>query len=205
MKDEWAVGFILHPSSLIEDEMIQDVIRDVQHRMHGAIEALHREFKTLRTGRANVAMLDGITVDYYGTPSPISQVANVKVPESSLIVAEPWDKSMVSAVEKAIRNSDLGLNPSSDGRVVRIPVPQLTEDRRKELVKRAHHIAEESRTAIRQVRRDGNEKLKKMLKAHEISEDDEKRALDEIQKMTDKHIDEVGSILKNKEQDIMAV
>jgi ribosome recycling factor len=185
--------------------MIQDVIRDVQHRMHGAIEALHREFKTLRTGRANAAMLDGITVDYYGTPTPISQVANLKIPESSLIVAEPWDKSMVSAVEKAIRNSELGLNPSSDGKVIRIPVPQLTEDRRKDLVKHAHHITEEARTAVRQVRRDGNDKLKKMLKDHQISEDDEKRGLDEIQKMTDKHIDEVGSILKNKEQDIMAV
>ncbi len=185
--------------------MIQDVIKDVQHRMHGAIEALHREFKTLRTGRANAAMLDSVVVDYYGTPTPISQVASLKVPESSLIVAEPWDKSMVSAVEKAIRNSDLGLNPSTDGKVVRIPVPQLTEDRRKELVKRAHHIAEESRTAIRQVRRDGNDKLKKMLKGHEIAEDDEKRALDEIQKLTDKHIDEVASVLRHKEQDIMAV
>jgi len=185
--------------------MIQDVIRDIQHRMHGAIEALHRDFKTLRTGRANAAMLDGITVDYYGTPTPISQVANLKIPESSLIVAEPWDKKMVAAVEKAIRNSDLGLNPSSDGKVVRIPIPQLTEDRRKDLVKHAHHIAEEARTAIRQVRRDGNEKLKKMLKAHEISEDDEKRALDEIQKATDKHINDVGDILKHKEADIMAV
>jgi ribosome recycling factor len=185
--------------------MINDVIRDVQHRMHGAIEALHREFKSLRTGRANVAMLDGITIDYYGTPSPISQVATLKVPEPSLIVAEPWDKSMVSAVEKAIRTSDLGLNPSSDGKVVRIPIPQLTEDRRKELVKLAHHVAEEARTAIRQVRRDGNDRLKKMLKSHEISEDDEKRALDEIQKLTDKNIDEVGNILKHKEQDIMAV
>jgi len=185
--------------------MINDVIKDVQHRMHGALEALHREFKTLRTGRANASMLDGLTVDYYGTPTPIAQVANLKVPEASLIVAEPWDKSMASAIEKAIRNSDLGLNPASDGKVVRIPIPALTEDRRKDLVKRAHHLAEESRTAIRQVRRDGNDRLKKMLKNHEISEDDEKRALDEIQKMTDKHIDEVGTVLKHKEQDIMAV
>lgn len=185
--------------------MIQDVIKDVQHRMHGAVEALHREFKALRTGRANVAMLDGITVDYYGTQTPIAQVASLKVPEPSLIVAEPWDKSMVSVVEKAIRNSDLGLNPSTDGKLIRIPIPSLTEDRRKELVKRAHHLAEESRTAIRQVRRDGNDKLKKMLKGHEISEDDEKRGLDEIQKLTDKHIDEVASVLKHKEQDIMAV
>jgi ribosome recycling factor len=185
--------------------MINDVIKDVQHRMHGAIEALHREFKTLRTGRANVAMLDGLHVDYYGTPTPIAQVANLKVPEPSLIVAEPWDKSMVATIERTIRNSDLGLNPASDGKVVRIPIPQLTEERRKELVKRGHHIAEEARTAIRQVRRDGNEKLKKMLKDHEISEDDEKRALDEIQKMTDKHIDEIGAHLKLKETDIMAV
>jgi ribosome recycling factor len=185
--------------------MINDVVKDVQHRMHGAIEALHREFKTLRTGRANAAMLDSVTVDYYGTPTPIGQVASLKVPEASMIVAEPWDKTMVSAIEKAIRTADLGLNPSTDGKVVRIPVPQLTEERRKELVKRAHHLAEESRTAIRQVRRDGNEKLKKMLKGHEISEDDEKRGLDEIQKLTDKHIDEVGSVLKHKEQDIMAV
>jgi ribosome recycling factor len=185
--------------------MIQDVIRDIQHRMHGAIEALHREFKTLRTGRANVSMLDGIVIEYYGTPTPLAQVASLKVPEPSLIVAEPWDKSMVSPIEKAIRNSDLGLNPATDGKVVRIPIPQLTEERRKDLVKRAHNVAEEARTAIRQVRRDGNERLKKMLKASEISEDDEKRGLDEIQKLTDKHIDEVASVLKHKEQDIMAV
>jgi ribosome recycling factor len=185
--------------------MINDVIKDMQHRMHGAVEALHREFKTLRTGRANASMLDGILVDYYGTPTPIAQVAALKVPEPSMIVAEPWDKSMIAVIEKAIRTSDLGLNPMTDGKVVRIPIPQLTEERRKELVKRAHHIAEESRTAIRQVRRDGNDRLKKMLKGHEVSEDDEKRAMDEIQKLTDKHIDEVGTILKHKETDIMAV
>ena len=185
--------------------MIQDVLKDIQHRMHGAIEALHREFKTLRTGRANASMLDSILVDYYGTPTPISQVASLKVPESSMIMAEPWDKSMLPVIEKAIRNSDLGFNPTSDGKVVRIPIPQLTEERRKELVKRAHHVSEEARTAIRQVRRDGNDKLKKMLKASEISEDDEKRGHDEIQKATDKHIDEVASILKAKEADIMAV
>ena len=185
--------------------MINDVLKDVQHRMHGAVEALHREFKTLRTGRANAAMLDGITVDYYGTPTPLAQVATLKVPEPSMITAEPWDKSMVSTIEKAVRNADLGLNPSTDGKVVRIPIPQLTEERRKELVKRAHHIAEEARTAVRQVRRDGNEKLKKMLKGHEISEDDEKRGIAEIQKLTDKHIDEVAGVLKHKEQDIMAV
>ena len=185
--------------------MIQDVIKDMTRRMHGALDALHGEFKTLRTGRANAAMLDGITIDYYGTPTPLSQVASIKVPEASMLMAEPWDKNMVSVIEKAIRNSDLGLNPATDGKVVRIPIPQLTEDRRKDLVKRAHNAAEDSRTAIRQVRRDGNDKLKKMMKDKDISEDDEKRALEEIQKLTDKHIDEVAALLKQKEQDIMAV
>jgi ribosome recycling factor len=185
--------------------MINDVIKDIQRRMHGAIEALHNEFRSLRTGRANASMLDGVMVEYYGTATPIAQVASITVPESSMIVATPWDKTMVGPLEKAIRNADLGLNPSNDGKIVRIPVPQLTEERRKELVKKAHHIAEESRTAIRQVRRDGNDKLKKMLKGHEISEDDEKRSLDEIQKLTDKHIEEVAGIVKHKEQDIMEV
>lgn len=184
---------------------INDVIKDVQHRMHGSIEALHSHFKTLRTGRANVAMLDGVVVDYYGTPTPLAQAASVKVPEPALLVIEPWDKSMVAPIEKAIRNADLGFNPASDGKVIRVPVPSLTEERRKDLVKKAHVMAEESRTAIRQVRRDGNEKLKKLLKDKTISEDDEKRALEEIQKLTDKHIDEVASVLKQKETDIMAV
>lgn len=184
---------------------INDVIKDVQHRMHGAIEALHSHFKTLRTGRANAAMLDGIVIDYYGTPTPLAQAASVKVPEPALLVVEPWDKSMVGPIEKAIRTSDLGFNPASDGKVIRVPIPMLTEERRKDLVKKAHVMAEESRTAIRQVRRDGNEKLKKLLKDKTISEDDEKRGLDEIQKLTDKHIDEVASVLKHKEQDIMAV
>jgi len=184
---------------------INDVMKDVQHRMDSAIEALHAHFKTLRTGRANAAMLDSIHIDYYGTPTPLAQAASIKVPEPALIVIEPWDKSMVNVIEKAIRTSDLGFNPASDGKIIRVPVPSLTEDRRKELVKKAHAMTEESRTAIRQVRRDGNEKLKKMLKDHGISEDDEKRGLDEIQKLTDKHIDDVASILKQKEHDIMAV
>ena len=184
---------------------INDVINDVKHRMDSSIQALHAHFKTLRTGRANAAMLDTIHVDYYGTPTPLAQAASIKVPEPALLVVEPWDKSMVAPIEKAIRTADLGFNPASDGKVIRVPVPVLTEERRKELVKKAHVMAEEARTAIRQVRRDGNDKLKKMLKGHEISEDDEKRALDEIQKLTDRHIDEVASVLKQKEQDIMAV
>ena len=182
-----------------------DVIKDVQHRMRGAIDALHAHFNTLRTGRANAAMLDAVMVDYYGTPTPVAQAANIKVPEPALLVIEPWDKSMVAPIEKAIRNANLGFNPASDGKIIRVPVPMLTEERRKDLVKKAHVMAEESRTAIRQVRRDGNEKLKKLLKDKAISEDDEKRALDEIQKLTDRHIDEVASVLKQKEQDVMAV
>ena len=184
---------------------VKEMTKDLERRMHGAIDALHHEFRALRTGRANVSMLDGITVDYYGTPTPLNQVANLSVPESSLIVAQPWDKSMMAAIEKVIRSSELGLNPSNDGKVIRIPIPALTEDRRKDLTRRAHHMAEEARTAIRQVRRDGNDKLKKLLKDHQISEDDEKRALDEIQKLTDKHIDQVADILKHKEAEIMAV
>jgi ribosome recycling factor len=184
---------------------IQAVIKDVQHRMDSAIESLNNHFKTLRTGRANAAMLDTVHVDYYGTPTPLAQAASIKVPEPALIVVEPWDKSMVAPIEKAIRTADLGFNPASDGKVIRVPVPVLTEERRRDLVKKAHQMAEESRTAIRQVRRDGNDKLKKMLKNHEISEDDEKRALDEIQKLTDRHIDQVVEVLKHKEHDIMAV
>jgi len=185
--------------------MIKEVLKDLERRMHGAVDSLHGEFRSLRTGRANTAMLDGITVDYYGTPTPIAQVANLSVPEASLIVAQPWDKSLMAAIEKAIRSSDLGLNPATDGKVIRIPIPSLTEDRRKELVKKAHAMTEEARTAIRQVRRDGNDRLKKMLKENEISEDDEKRTLEDIQKLTDKYIDQVSDTLRNKEKEILEV
>ena len=183
----------------------KDIIKDVERRMHGAIEALHGDFKQLRTGRANIAILDGVTVDYYGTPTPIAQVASLSVPEPSLIVAQPWDKTLIPTIEKAIRSAELGLNPANDGKLIRIPIPPLTEERRKDLVKKAHGMAEDSRTAVRQVRRDGNDKLKKMLKDHAISEDDEKRALDEIQKMTDRHVDLINDTLKHKEKEIMEV
>ena len=184
---------------------IREVIKDVDRRMHGAIEALHNEFKQLRTGRASLSMLDGVKVPYYGTDTPLNAVASLSVPEPSLIVAQPWDKSLIPAIEKAIRAADLGFNPANDGKVIRIPIPPLTEERRKELTKKAHHMAEEARTAIRQVRRDGNEKLKKMQKDHQISEDDEKRSHDEIQKMTDKYIEQVNDVLKHKEKEILEV
>jgi ribosome recycling factor len=183
----------------------REVIKDVERRMHGAIESLHAEFRQLRTGRASLSMLDGVVVPYYGTDTPLNGVASLSVPEPSLIVAQPWDKSMIPAIEKAIRTADLGLNPASDGKVVRIPIPPLTEDRRKDLTKKAHHMAEEARTAIRQVRRDGNEKVKKMQKDHQISEDEEKRSHDEVQKMTDRFIEQVNENLKHKEKEIMEV
>ena len=184
---------------------IQEVMKDVSHRMDSSIQSLNAHFKTLRTGRANAAMLDTVHVDYYGTPTPLSQAASVKVPEPALIIVEPWDKSMVAPIEKAIRTADLGFNPASDGKVIRVPVPQLTEERRKDLVKKAHVMAEESRTAIRQVRRDGNDKIKKLMKDKAISEDDEKRAEAEIQKLTDKHIADVEALLAAKEKEIMQV
>lgn len=184
---------------------VKEVMKDMDRRMHGAIDALHGEFKTLRTGRASTSMLDGVVVNYYGTDTPISQVASLSVPESALIVAQPWDKTMLAPIEKAIRNADLGLNPASDGKVIRIPIPPLTEERRKELTKKAHHMAEDARTAIRQVRRDANDRVKKLQKDHAISEDDEKRAHDEIQKVTDKYIAQVDDTLKHKEKEIMEV
>ena len=184
---------------------ISEIEKDVERRMAGALEALHGEFRTLRTGRANVSLLDGVMVDYYGTATPLNQVANLSTPEPTLIVAQPWDKTMIAPVEKAVRNADLGLNPANDGKVIRIPIPPLTEDRRRELVKKAHAMSEEARTAVRQVRRDGNDKLKKLEKDHEISQDDEKRALEEVQKLTDRFIDQINDALRHKEDDIMKV
>ena len=185
--------------------MTNEVIKDIQHRMHGAIEALHRDFKTLRTGRANAAMLDGVTVDYYGTPTPISQVASLKVPESSLILAEPWDKSMLAPIEKAIRNADLGLNPMTDGKVIRIPIPQLTEERRKELVKVVRRYAEEGRVAVRNVRRDAIHHLKEAEKKGEMAFDDLGRAEEQVQKITDEHTKLIDELLKHKEAEILEV
>lgn len=184
---------------------VKEIEKDVERRMQGAIDAVHAEFRTLRTGRANVAVLDGVMVEYYGNPTPLNQVANLSTPEPSLIVAQPWDKSMIAPIEKAIRNADLGLNPANDGKIVRIPIPPLTEERRRDLVKKAHVMAEDARTAVRQVRRDGNDRLKKLEKDHEISQDDEKRALDEVQKLTDRFIEQINEALRHKEEEIMKV
>src|SRR5690242_12390158 len=164
---------------------IKDVETNLKTRMEKAVSDLQHEMASIRTGRASLGILDHIRVDYYGTPTPLNQIANLHVPEPSLITIQPWDVSQIGPIEKSIRASDLGLNPANDGKIIRLPIPPLTEERRKELVKRLHHIAEDHRVAVRNIRRDGNEAVKKLLKDKKISEDEEKRSHDEIQKLTD--------------------
>ena len=183
----------------------KEEIAQIRRRMDKAVEDLRKELSTIRTGRASITILDNIQVDYYGVPTPINQVAQLATPEASLITVQPYDASLVGPVEKAIRASDLGLNPSNDGRLIRIPIPPLTEERRKTLVKHIHKVLEDHRTAVRNIRRDGNEHLKKMLKDKTVSEDDEKKALDEIQKLTDEYIKKLEEVGKNKEAEIMKV
>jgi ribosome recycling factor len=184
---------------------IKDLIADAKGRMHASVETVRRELLVMRTGRASLSMLDGVKIDYYGTPTPLNQVGSLATPDPTLITVQPWEPSLLPAIEKAIRSSDLDLNPQNDGKIIRIPVPQLNEERRKTLVKHAHKHAEEGRVAIRNVRRDANEHLKKMLKDHEVSEDDEKHAVAEVQKLTDHHIEEINSALKKKEAEVMEV
>jgi ribosome recycling factor len=181
------------------------LIADAKQRMDATFETVRRELSAMRTGRASLAMLDGIKVDYYGTPTPLNQVGNLSVPDPTLISIQPWDSSILPVIEKAIRQSDLDLNPQNDGKIIRIPIPSLTEERRKTLVKHAHKHAEEGRVAIRNVRRDANDHLKKLLKDHEVSEDDEKHAVAEVQKLTDQHIEKINDTLKKKEAEIMEV
>ena len=184
---------------------INTLIADAKQRMNTSVETVRRELATMRTGRASLSMLDNVRVDYYGTPTPLNQVGNLSTPDPTLIQVQPWDAKLLGAIEKAIRSSDLDLNPQNDGKIIRIPIPQLNEERRKLLVKNAHKHAEEGRVAIRNVRRDVNDHLKKLMKDHEVSEDDEKRAVADVQKMTDQHIAEIDGILKKKETEIMAV
>lgn len=179
--------------------------KQLEVKMTKTIDALKHEYTTIRAGRANAQMLDKIRVDYYGTPTPINQVGAVSVPEPRTIMINPWDKSAMSEIEKAIRNSDLGLNPTNDGQVIRLSVPVLTEERRKELGKKAHKVAEEYKVRLRNERRDANDSLKKMEKEGEITEDELKRAQDEVQKMTDKFIKEIDALAVAKEKDIMEV
>jgi len=184
---------------------IKDVEAQIKTRMEKAISDLQHEMAAIRTGRANLSILDHIRVDYYGTPTPLNQVANLHVPEPSLITIQPWDVSQIGPIEKSIRTSDLGLNPSNDGKVIRLPIPPLTEERRKELVKRVHAAAEHHRVALRNVRREGNEASKKLLKDKKITEDEDKKAHDEIQKMTDSYIGKIDGAAKTKEKDILEI
>ena len=176
---------------------------EVKKRMDGHIEHVRRELGGVRTGRASVNILDTVHVDAYGSQMPLNQVASLSIPEPSLIVAQPFDPSLMGAVEKAIRAANLGLNPANDGKVVRIPVPPLTEERRKELSKLVHKFAEEGRNGVRQVRRDANDKLKKLLKDSKISQDDERKGLDEVQKITDQHVHLIDDIQKKKDTELL--
>jgi ribosome recycling factor len=185
--------------------MVNDILKDLEGGIAKAHDGLKKELAKVRTGRANLALLDGVRVDYYGTPTPLNQVGNLSTPDPTLIQVQPWDAKLLGAIEKAIRQSDLDLNPQNDGKIIRIPVPPLTEERRKTLVKHAHKYAEEGRVAIRNVRRDVNDHLKKSLKDHEVSEDDEKQAVAEVQKLTDQHIEQINEALKKKEAEIMEV
>jgi ribosome recycling factor len=183
--------------------VIADLKKNAEQRMDKSVQSFKTDLGKVRTGRAHTGLLDHVMVDYYGTPTPINQVANLHVPEPSLITITPWDVSQIGAIEKAIRVSDLGLNPANDGKMIRVPIPPLTEERRKEIVKRLHHVAEEHRVALRNVRRDANEHLKKLLKDKAISEDEERRALEETQKMTDGYIAKVDAVSKTKEKEIL--
>ena len=176
---------------------------EVKKRMDAAIEHVRKELGGLRTGRASVSLLDPVQVEAYGTTMPLNQVASLSIPEPTLIVAQPFDPTLMSAIERGVQKANLGLNPASDGKVVRIPIPSLTEERRKELSRLMHKYAEEGRNSVRQVRRDANERLKKLLKDHKISEDDERRALDEVQKITDQHVALIDDLQKKKDQDLL--
>lgn len=185
--------------------MEKELRKKTTERMEGAIDALKKEFGSVRTGRASLALLDGITVDYYGNPTPLQQVASLSVPESRQIVIQPWEQRVIAEIEKAIMKSDLGLTPTNDGKVIRINIPSLTEERRKQLVKVVKKRAEEAKVAIRNIRRDSNEELKKLEKDQHLSEDDAKKFHAEIQKLTDSYVAKVDGVLKHKENEIMEV
>jgi ribosome recycling factor len=176
---------------------------ELKKRMDGQIEHVRRELGGVRTGRASVTILDSVHVEAYGSPMPLNQVASLSIPEPTMIVAQPFDPSLTGAIEKAIRSANLGLNPTTDGKVIRVPIPALTEERRKELSKLVHKYAEEGRNGVRQARRDANERLKKLLKDHKISEDDERRGLEDVQKATDQHIAHIDDLQKKKDTELL--
>ena len=189
--------------SLAATPGLKETYVQLKARMDKAVEDFRKAMAATRTGRASVNMLDSVSVDYYGSQMPLNQIAGVHAPEAQLITVQPFDPSALGAIEKAIRTADLGLNPMNDGKIIRVPVPSLTEERRKEMVKHLHRVLEEHRTAIRNIRRDGNEAIKKALKDKKITEDQEKRALDEIQKLTDDEIKKMDEMSKGKEKEVM--
>jgi ribosome recycling factor len=183
---------------------MQDVLKDVDARMNAALEALSREFASVRTGRASTALLDTIRVDYYGTPTPVSQMASVSTPDARTVVIQPWEAGQIGAIEKAIQKSDLGLTPVNDGKLIRLTMPTPTEERRKQLVKTVAKMAEDARVAVRNVRREANDKLKAAAKKMKASEDEERRAHDQVQKTTDRFVAKVDELMKKKEQEILS-
>jgi ribosome recycling factor len=184
---------------------LKDSFAQLKTRMDKAVEDFRKEMASTRTGRASVHMLDGVTVEAYGSQMPLNQLANVSAPEPQLITVQAWDVSLIGAVEKAIRSADLGLNPMNDGKLVRVPVPALTEERRKDMVKHLHKVLEEHRTAVRNIRRDGNDLIKKALKDKKITEDEERGALDQIQKLTDDEIKKMEELAKGKEKEVLSI
>jgi ribosome recycling factor len=184
-------------------QSIREIDAHAKGRMDKVLSDLQHDMAGVRTGRASVSLLDNVRADQYGTPTPLNQLATLHVPEPSLITLQPWDVSQIAVIEKAIRAADLGLNPSNDGKLIRVPIPPLTEERRKELVKKLHHLAEDHRVALRNIRRDGNENIKKLLKDKLISEDEDRRAHDEIQKLTDGYIQKLDQAVKTKEKEIL--
>jgi ribosome recycling factor len=193
------------PAPTTPQKTVKDVENSAKTKMESVLADLQHAMSNIRTGRASVNLLDSVRVDYFGTPTPVNQVGTLHVPEPFMITIAPWDSSLIGPIEKAIRTSDLGLNPSNDGKIIRVPVPQLTEERRKEFVKKLHSVAEEHRVSLRNARRDANEQVKKLLKDKAISEDDERRAHEEIQKMVDGYIAKLDAASKAKEKDILEV
>lgn len=188
-----------------ENMDVKKVHSDTEERMKKAVEAISRELSTIRTGRATTALLEGIKVDYYGTMTPINQIASISIPDPRLLVIQPWEKKMITEIAKAIQRSDLGLNPLTDANVVRLPIPPLTEERRKELVKIVKRIAEEGKIAVRNIRRDANEKFKQAEKDKEISEDESRKAQENVQELTDKFIEQIDELFNKKEKEVMEI
>jgi ribosome recycling factor len=193
------------PQPIAGNPALKEIFTQLRSRMEKAVEDFRKELAAIRTGRASVHMLDSVTVDYYGTAMPLNQIAQVHAPEAQLITVQPFDPSSLGTIEKAIRSADLGLNPMNDGKLIRVPVPPLTEERRRDLVKHLHKVLEDHRTAIRNIRRDGNELIKKSLKDKKITEDDERRSYDEIQKLTDDEIKKMEDMGKGKEKEILEI